>query len=261
MKRCMLTWVLCVITVVIGLPAAGQDKAAAEKGTSPAGQLQKSLQTWQELKVKCGGNYSYTVAFQSWAGFGHTTEIVIRGNKVVERKYSEFNRNAPPPPPEPGKGPKLPGENWVEKGDQLGSHKKAAPLRTLDELYAEAQKVVETKLAPAQRLYVAFDKQGLLQSCFYVDTRIADDAPRTGVAIGNIRLELAPAKAAEGEVSWEEMKELVRKGNVRTVMQTHSRRVTVLMADGKRYEATEPGIDDIIKFLREIGKDVPIATE
>jgi hypothetical protein len=31
--------------------------------------------------------------------------------------------------------------------------------------------------------------------------------------------------------------------------------------DTKRYEATEHGIDDIIRFLREIGKDVPIATE
>ena len=44
-------------------------------------------------------------------------------------------------------------------------------------------------------------------------------------------------------------------------MQTHSRRVTVFMADGTKYEATEPAIDDIIKLIRESGKNIPIATE
>jgi hypothetical protein len=112
---------------------------------------------------------------------------VVRNNKVVERKYSEFDRNAPPSPPEPGK---TAGEKWTEKGNQLGIHQEGAPLKTLDDLYQEAQQLLETKLTPEQRLYVRFDKQGLLESCFYVDTRIAGDAPRKGVAIGNIQLEL-----------------------------------------------------------------------
>jgi hypothetical protein len=34
-------------------------------------------------------------------------------------------------------------------------------------------------------------------------------------------------------------------------MQTHSRRVTAFMADGTRYETTEPALDDIIKFIQE----------
>ena len=190
MKRsCLLTWTACglALSALMLHPAVGQEKVAVE-GAVPSGEsLGKSLQTWQALKVKCGGNYSYTVAFASWVGFGHSTEIVIRNNKVVERKYVEFNRNAPPPPPEPGK---TPGEKWTEKGEQLGSHNEGAPPKTLDDLYKDAQKVLETKLSPEQRLYVRFDKQGLLESCFYVDTRIADDAPRKGVAIGNIRLEL-----------------------------------------------------------------------
>lgn len=48
-------------------------------------------------------------------------------------------------------------------------------------------------------------------------------------------------------------------GDPQSVTQTHSRRATVIMADGKRCQATELGIDDVIKFLREIAKDVPIA--
>ena len=54
-----------------------------------------------------------------------------------------------------------------------------APLKTLDDLYKEAQKLPATKLSLEQRLYVAFAKRGLLESCFCVDTRIADDAPRS----------------------------------------------------------------------------------
>ena len=190
MKRfCLLALTSCglALSAMMLPPATGQEKVAVERAVPSGESLAKSLQTWQELKIKCGGNYSYTVAFASWVGFGHSTEIVVRNNKVVERKYTEFNRNAPPPPPEPGR---TPGEKWTEKGDQLGGHKEGAPLKTLDDLYKEAQQVLETKLSPEQRLSVRFDKQGLLESCFYVDPRIADDAPRKGVAIGNIQLEL-----------------------------------------------------------------------
>ena len=92
--------------------------------------------------------------------------------------------------PSQARSQSCPARIWTEKGDQLGSHKKGAPLKTLDELYLDAQKVVEKQLSPEQRLYVTFDKQGLLQSCFYVDTRIMDDAPKTGVSIGSIQLQL-----------------------------------------------------------------------
>ncbi len=177
--------VLALLTVLQGISCLAADQA------EPAGeQIKKSLQTWQNLRAKCSGNYSYTVSFQSWVGVGHRTQIVVRNNKVVERTYSEFNRNVAVFV-QPGQGPpKPPGENWTEKGGQLGSHTKGATLKTLDDLYKDAQNVVETKLLPQQRLYLIFDKQGLLQSCFYVDTRIADDAPRTGVAIAGIQLEL-----------------------------------------------------------------------
>ena len=68
-------------------------------------------------------------------------------------------------------------------------------------------------------------------------------------------------KPVGGEVSWDEVKALIQKGKVQSVAQTHSRRVTVIMADGTRYEATEPALDDIIKLIRETKKDIPIATE
>jgi hypothetical protein len=188
-SKLMLTTCALALSVTLALHVGAQEKAAAESSVSADEALAGSLKTWQELKMKCGGNYRYTVAFSSSAGFGNRTEILVRSNKVVERNYSEFNRNAPAPAPAP-RPENAPNQKWSEKGDQLGMHNEGAPPKTLDELYQEAQKVLATKLTPTQRRYVKFDKQGLLELCFYIDTRIADDAPRTGVAIGAIELEL-----------------------------------------------------------------------
>ncbi len=170
--------------------AGGPSSAATPKGTSEPSaskqaELKQSLQTWKNLKAKCGGNYSYKIAWSSWVGFGRETEIVVRDNQVTERRYREWSGR--PVPVEPGKEPKPEGETWTEQGKQLGSHKKGAPLKTLDQLYAEASKILETKLEPHHRLYLRFDDRGLLLSCFYVDTRIADDAPQTGVVISSIK--------------------------------------------------------------------------
>jgi hypothetical protein len=97
----------------------------------------------------------------------------------------------------------------------------------------------------------------------YVITTVS----REGVKTVNGK-ELAPAGGepkAElpkpGNVTWEELKLVIQNGAVQSVGQTHSRKVTVVLKDGQTYHATEPAIDDVIKYLREIGKNVPIMTE
>jgi hypothetical protein len=173
----MIERISIVLFVAFALTTA---QAADEQG-----KLQSSQKTWQRLKQKCGGNYSYKIRFSSFAGFGHESEIIVRNNKVVERRYRAFSNR--PVLVQPGqKQPQ--GETWAEKGKDLGTHKKGAPPKTLDELYVQAGEVVKRKLPQHERRYVRFDKQGLLLSCFTVDTRIADDAPRKGVTISSITL-------------------------------------------------------------------------
>ena len=178
-----------IASVVIAVSAFG---ALAGEEATPQAQLQKSLEMWLALKAKCQGNYSYAVRFSSWVGFGRETVIVVKNNKVAERRYREWNNRAPVAPLAPGEAPKPEGVSWMERDKELGSHKEGGALKTLDELYADAKKVLEAKRQPEERLYLNFDKHGLLQHCFYVDTRIADDAPRNGVIIGNLTLELPP---------------------------------------------------------------------
>ena len=59
---------------------------------------------------------------------------------------------------------------------------------------------------------------------------------------------------SSGTVSWDEMKKVIQNGQIKSVAQTHSLRVDLYTVDGRHYQATEPAIDEIFKFLRETGK-------
>lgn len=158
------------------------DRLIAAAG-SPAEKLEASLSIWKKARRKCRGDYSYTVRLQSFAGFGNETEIVVRNHKVVGRKYRTFSQRALlPGEANPG------GKSWSETGDDLDSHKEGAATKTLDQIYVEAGKVLSGERAQNERLYVRFDKKGLLLSCFTVDTRIADDAPKKGVSVSRVTL-------------------------------------------------------------------------
>lgn len=163
---------------------------AADPAAPPAEQLKKSFQTWETLKSKCGGNYSYTVLVVT-TGPCFQTRIVVRNNKVVERTYNEFPSWAKQPPLEPGKEPANPSSrNFIEKGEQLGVHKYGESPKTLDDLYKEAKNVVETKLTPSQELRFQLDKQGLLRSCYYIDYKLGPHARATGVQLEDLQLDM-----------------------------------------------------------------------
>ena len=152
-------------------------------------QLNESLPKWQAAKKACSGNYEYTVRFASWVGFGNETTIVVRDNKIVERRYRSWSAPNREPVPPGGEAPKPEGESWTEKGDELGSHKQGAPLKTVDDLYVDAAKSLDADRDPANtRYYFRADKAGLMLACFYQDTRIADDAPTHGVNINSLSL-------------------------------------------------------------------------
>jgi hypothetical protein len=60
---------------------------------------------------------------------------------------------------------------------------------------------------------------------------------------------------------WEEIKAMILADKVKDAAQLHSREVTVVTKDGIRYRGTEPMLDDLIKFIQENDKKIPIATE
>jgi hypothetical protein len=66
-------------------------------------------------------------------------------------------------------------------------------------------------------------------------------------------------------VAWPDLVGTLRRNpdGVRAVMQTHARKVTMVMKDGRRFHATEPAIDAIISILREVDPagQILVATE
>ena len=147
-----------------------------------AERLSKSLASWTKAKVDCGGNYSYKVIISSFTGHRAETTIVVKENKVVERKLETGIPNFL------GKPAPLKLE-WMETGKDIGSHTKTVEPRTLDELYMIAKKIVEQDVPTNHVRSLGIDKQGLLQHCFIRDTRIQDDAPLTGVPAIYLTLE------------------------------------------------------------------------
>ena len=85
--------------------------------------------------MDCGGNYSYKVIISSFTGYRAETTIVVKENKVVERKLETGTPNFL------GKPAPLKLE-WMETGKDIGSHTKAVEPRTLDELYMLAKKLL-----------------------------------------------------------------------------------------------------------------------
>ena len=166
----------------------------ADAANPDLAKVKAALEAWAKTREACMGNYSYTVRFQSAFGFGHTTTLVVEGNKIAERKFVEFNREPSLFDPNAAVNP----NGYLEKGDAVGRNSKGARALTLDQVYADAAKIAARQLAEHERRYVRVNNDGLLLSCFTVDTRIADDTPAVGINVDTISLAPAP-KDKEGE--------------------------------------------------------------
>jgi hypothetical protein len=55
-----------------------------------------------------------------------------------------------------------------------------------------------------------------------------------------------------GEIRWPEAQQLLERCRVRHLEQTHSRLVTLTLADGRKVFAHEPRIDDIFRILNRL---------
>lgn len=148
--------------------------------------LAASQKAWESARQSCKGNYQYDVTVEFYSGTAHVTTVVVRDNKVQERRFVKGNVARGKPP-----GTKLLNAvtEWTETTAELGKHEgPAAPSKTVDELYADAKKLLDGPIAGYERLTVSFDKVGLLRECFTIDARLADDNPRKGVAISDLVL-------------------------------------------------------------------------
>ncbi|MDC0219218.1 protease inhibitor I42 family protein [Verrucomicrobia bacterium] len=209
-------------------PNAKARELADKQAKVDTAKVKEGIKAWEVAKAKTKGNYSYKIGFQSWVGFGHETTIVVRNNKVAERHFRTFNRARPIAPPRPGgRAPAQPKTiSWVETGKAIGTNKGGAPAKTLDELYKIALETAQKPLKQFERRSIRSDKQGLLVSCYIMDRRIADDAPRNGLVVSSITLsKVGTASTNQGGVT-----RLTAKDNGKTIKVKAGQRIEISLA-------------------------------
>ena len=85
---CLKITIASILWLALKIPVHAQPTLAAVETKEVWGdqkeKLNQSLQQWLKLKKECQGNYSYDVKWSSWTGFGNTTTIVVKNNKVIE---------------------------------------------------------------------------------------------------------------------------------------------------------------------------------
>ena len=90
----------------------------------------------------------------------------------------------------------------------------------------------------------------------------ADSAPPADTTPATITI--LPS-TSDTSVAWPDFVTTLRRNPdaVRAVMQTHARKVTMVMKDGRRFNSTEPTMDAVLTLLREVdpANSILVATE
>ena len=250
------------LLTIIFLPLVLLSSRQENPGTSSTSQgtswldgkekLQKSLLTWQKEKARCVGDYSYQKKWSSWTGFGHETTIVIRNNQVIGRHFKSFSNQ-----------PKTLNQSnlqngWKENENQLGQHKEGHPPKTLDQLYAEAQDLIDQPLLSFHRPILRFNSQGLLLSCFTQDSRIADDAPTVGVNISSISLaqKTSPIKELKPNTNQKQVKIEELEKEI-APMKDFAERARFTPDGHKKFKAKLNGLEEELAILKSKKKIAP----
>ncbi|MDF1859814.1 MAG: hypothetical protein P1U87_06335 [Verrucomicrobiales bacterium] len=161
-------------------PSKGQDVVVWPDGPTEVAPeivagLEESHSRWLAFQSQIDGSYRYEVVFSSFSGYRSTTTIEAMQGIVSRRSFEEslpFYLDAQP-------------LYYVEEGSEIGSHTRGANPHTMEELYEIARGVLAEPLESYERLVTGYGPNGILESCYKYDVRIADDVPRKGVFIQN----------------------------------------------------------------------------
>jgi hypothetical protein len=138
--------------------------------------LRRSAAKWKNARDAADGCYWYRVYGRYPTGEPNFTQIIVDKGRVVQRDLYECVGLQPSG--QVIESPKLP--TWSEKGAELGQHDDgAAPLQTVDDVYADAEQLLSQPLPEHHVRSLEFDGQGILRECLNVDVRVgryADNA-------------------------------------------------------------------------------------
>lgn len=137
--------------------------------TDNQNELEKSYVAFSDFKKETNNSYKYTTTFQSWAGFGWETTIVVSNGTVIQRQFKYTNIEK--------LGSDILKEEleWTENGSEIGNHTNiGSDPFTLDEIYAKAKQEWLPKRDDV-KTHFETKNNGLISTCGYVENGCQDD--------------------------------------------------------------------------------------
>jgi len=131
-----------------------------------------SESTFKANAAQYRNSYSYKSNFESFAGFGNSSEIVVNYGKPILKNYQAYHYKDTN-----GKQEKIIDTSFVEQAHNLGQSNLGAPILTMEEMYALCFKMLSKDTA-THVLYFTTDKQGILSTCGYMQKGCMDDCFR-----------------------------------------------------------------------------------
>jgi hypothetical protein len=140
--------------------------------------------------------YSYVRATQLSPVEVHFTLLEVEAERVVLRALLVANPNELRWFPRRANEPRAITSRWIERGATLGTHDEGAPLKTVDQLYADCERLVRDAESLLPRLY--FHPDGLLMQCGYPPGKFADRGSASMLSISrfSVKSELLHDDAA-----------------------------------------------------------------
>ena len=130
-------------------------------------EFQESLNTWKKLDP---ATYTYSSSFNSWTGYGQSTEVKVSQHKVVQRKFESWEQYITPT------SLTRTLDSWVEDTQEnIGTHKQGFPAETMEQIYQRCLDEVLTKNTEDTDIFFDVDSKGVLKQCQYYPHFCSDD--------------------------------------------------------------------------------------
>lgn len=158
--------------------------ASCKNDNSNNSNFETSYRVWTQFRSASKNSYEYSVETGSVFGGSTQTIFTIKDGKVVSRYFKAISYGAGSPPAIVVR------EEWKENESTLNTHQYATPIRTLDQVYAEAKSNWLNKRGNV-KIYFETKNEGMISLCGYVEDGCQDDC-FNGITIGYIKKTTTP---------------------------------------------------------------------
>ncbi len=132
----------------------------------------KSLEHWENQKVKHNNSYRYTLYRETGRAMGSRATITVKKGKVIQRHFEHYSMKYTKEGIE-----RIVEDQWTENKADLGIHKSIFAPQTIDELYQDCKGIyINSPKSEIKTFNV--DTNHIIRTCGYTPEGCHDDCFR-----------------------------------------------------------------------------------